>query len=367
MNELTRVCQFVLRYRAEHPNSQKDEIATATAQQFGLKLARKIYVGRDFAIRFSHASGTSFSNVVLSLSALKQFDDRPFVVCVVRPSSVEFLLANTTFLKKISHSSHQLRIDNVRGSFLGHDIVRRHASLENQLENFAALFAAHRECTWEDNLKRLVGATDEIVGTVARMVIDPAQEQVILGAADLAAEISNDPEYLAIAERLANSVNERSADILAAAAIDNVNLRGNRIEQIISDAGSFHRLDDLIFSIRRRLRVLVDIKTKVLTLQSNPKGFNIDKYLRTLTEGETLISFFFVGIDPNARSVRTGFASTLDETVMNATHVQFHWAGRNSRGVTQLTRDMSAVFAPGFRERVDAAHARVFLQELMEL
>jgi hypothetical protein len=367
MDELTRVCQFIVRYRAEHPDAQKDEIAAATAQRFGLKSARKTYVGRDFAIRFSHASSASFSNVVLSLSALRPFDDRPFVVCVVRPSAVEFLLANTTFLKKISHSSHQLRVDNVRGSFLGHDIVRRYGSLENQPENFATLFAAHREHTWEDNLRRLVSATDEIVGTVARMVIDPAQERVILSAADLAAEISTDPEYLAIAERLAESARVRSADILAAAAIDNVNLRGNRIEQIISDAGNFHRLDDLVFSIRRRLRVLVDIKTKVLTLQSNPKGFNIDKYLRTLAEGNTLISFFFVGIDPGAREVRTGFASTLDEMVINATHVQFHWAGRNSRGVTQLTRDMSAVFAPGFRERVEAAHARVFLQELMEL
>lgn len=173
MDELTRVCQFILRYRAEHPDAQKDEIAAATAQRFGLKSARKVYVGRDFAIRFSHASGASFSNVVLSLSALRPFDDRPFVVCVVRPSSVEFLLANATFLKKISHSSHQLRVDNVRGSFLGHDIVRRYGSLENQPENFSALFAAHRERTWEENLKRLVSATDEIVGTVARMVIDP--------------------------------------------------------------------------------------------------------------------------------------------------------------------------------------------------
>jgi hypothetical protein len=37
----------------------------------------------------------------------------------VRPKDVEFLLANATFLKKISHSSHQLRIDNVKGSFSG--------------------------------------------------------------------------------------------------------------------------------------------------------------------------------------------------------------------------------------------------------
>jgi len=40
-------------------------------------------------------------------------------------------MANTTFLKKISHSSHQLRVDNVRGSFLGHDIMREYEGIEN--------------------------------------------------------------------------------------------------------------------------------------------------------------------------------------------------------------------------------------------
>jgi hypothetical protein len=367
MNEVTRVCQFILSYRAEHPSSQKDEIAAATAEQFRLRLARKIYVGRGFAIRFSHASGSSFSNVVLSLSALRPFDNRPFVVCVIRPSSIEFLLANTTFLRKISHSSHQLRVDNVRGSFLGHDIMRRHGDLDNCLENFEELFGIHQGRTWDENLKRLVDATDEIVGTAVRMPVGPSEEAVILRAADLALELSNGREYLAIAERLTASAHARKADIIAAAAIDNVNLRGNRIEQIITEGGNFHRLDDLVFSIRRDLRVLVDVKTKVLTLQSNPKGFNIDKYLRALSEGNTAFSFFFVGVDPGAQAVRTGFASTLDETVINATHVQFHWAGRNTRGVTQLTRDLSTVFAPGFRERVNLQRARVFLQELMEL
>ncbi|PYR77267.1 MAG: hypothetical protein DMF86_09660, partial [Acidobacteria bacterium] len=93
----------------------------------------------------------------------------------------------------------------------------------------------------------------------------------------------------------------------------------------------------------------------------------IDKYLHSLSQGHTVISFFFVGIDVSTGTLRTGFASTLDRSIINATHVQFHWAGRNSRGVTQLTRDLSVVFATGFRERVDVSHARVFLQELMDL
>jgi len=31
--------------------------------------------------------------------------------------------SNTTFLKKISHSSHELRTDNIKGSFNGSDIM----------------------------------------------------------------------------------------------------------------------------------------------------------------------------------------------------------------------------------------------------
>lgn len=214
ISDLARLCQFIRDYRAQHPSSQKDAIAAATAREFGLALSRKVYVGPDFALRFSHAGGTSFSNVVLSLSALKQFDDRPFVICIVRPSTIELLLANSTFLEKISHSSHQLRLDNVRGSFLGHDIARRHETLENRPENFEALFAVHRRSAWQQNLERLVAATAEIVGTGARMVITPEQGAAILGAASLSATLSSDPEYVAISNRLTNSVETRRAEIL---------------------------------------------------------------------------------------------------------------------------------------------------------
>ena len=36
----------------------------------------------------------------------------------------DLTLANTTFLHKISHSSQDLRVDNIKGSFNGHDIMR---------------------------------------------------------------------------------------------------------------------------------------------------------------------------------------------------------------------------------------------------
>jgi hypothetical protein len=50
-------------------------------------------------MRFSEARTGSFSNTVLSLSALKAYDQNPFVIVVARPDRVDFLLANSTFLK----------------------------------------------------------------------------------------------------------------------------------------------------------------------------------------------------------------------------------------------------------------------------
>lgn len=70
------------------------------------------------------------------------------------------LLSNTTFLKKISHSSQQLREENIRGSFNGSDIWRQFHNIENSHENFEALFAIHKEIGFEGNLARLVEATN---------------------------------------------------------------------------------------------------------------------------------------------------------------------------------------------------------------
>jgi hypothetical protein len=361
------LCDFVRRYRTENPASEKEEIANASARQFSLSLVRSVYVGRGFAARFSHAGGASFSNTVLSLSALKSYDTGPFVVCVVRPSTVEFLLANSTFIKKISHSSHLLQLGKVRGSFNGSDILRRYGSLENRPENFEALLAIHRGFTWEDNLIRLVQATDEIVATDTRANLSEFDISNILGAPSLAQSLSDHPEYRAISERLRRVVDDKRSQIVDAAQVDNVNLRGNAIEQLVTEAGHFHRLDDLVFPLSVGSQVLVDVKTKILTLKSSPKGYNIDKYLRTLGQGRTVLSFFFIGVDTTARTVLTGFASTLDRSIIEATRMQFHWAGRNSRGVTQLTGDLTSVFRPGFREVVELGRAQVFLQELIDL
>ena len=91
-------------------------MANKVKEKFCLTLDRKIYYCENFAIRFSKATSENFSNTVLSLSALQKYDNRPVIVCVVLSTKNYMLLANTTCLKKISHSSQQLRVDNIKGS-----------------------------------------------------------------------------------------------------------------------------------------------------------------------------------------------------------------------------------------------------------
>src|SRR5207248_1746741 len=125
-----------------------------------------------------------------------------------RAQGVEFLLANSTFLKKVSHSSQQLRVDNVKGTFLGHDIIRVYESLENRPENFAELFDIHAQFTWEDNLARLVETTTSIVATGVRFEPSADQKKNILDAPETAALLSRNAEYAQFANDLTQIVNE---------------------------------------------------------------------------------------------------------------------------------------------------------------
>jgi len=371
MNEaLTKLTSFLQSYAIKHSGYSKEQIAKATVTHFNLTKTRSVFHCPKFAIRFSSASGTSFSNVVLSLSVLKKYDSVPFIVCiirVVRPKEVELLLANATFLKKISHSSQRLRVDNIRGSFLGHDIMRTYNGIENTPNNFDVLFKTHTQITWEDNIARLVKKTNAIVPTGIRFEPSNQEKQNILNAPKIAASLSKHPEYRQVYNTLNKLVHDNKNAILKAGKIDNVNRRGNTIEQIITKVGNFHSLDDVSWTLSIGPEVKIDIKTKILTLSSSPKGYNIDKVLKSLAIGNTVISFFFIGINVEKKYIVTCLVSIFDRTILNATRLQFHWAGRNSRGVAQLTGDLTSIFNRDFLESIDIPKAIAFLQKLISL
>ena len=362
-----QLVKFVNDYRAHHAAADKAAIAAAVARRFDLKRKRSLYIGPHFAVRFSTAASGGFSNTVLSLSALHAVDDIPVVVCLVRPDAVEFLLANSTFLKKVSHSSHELRVDNVRGSFNGSDILRNYEGVHNGPENFQQLFDTHQEFTWQQNLERLVEATNAIAGTGRRFAPTAGQRETILRAPAVALHTSNTPQYLAFKRELDAAIQEKATAILELAAIENVNLRGNQIEQIITGGPNVHGFADMRHDLPEGLEVQVEIKTKLLDRSSAPKAYNIDKLLEALSTPGVSIAYCFVGVDVPRNRVISRTVSIFDRTILAATRIQFHWAGRNSRGVTQLTGDVAKVFAPEFQELIDVSTAQEFLERLLNL
>lgn len=83
---------------------------------------RKVYHNEYFAVRFSYYKSSSehFNNTVLSLSALEKYDKLPFFVVLIRQNAENLiLLSNSTFIKKISHSSKELSMTYIKGSFNG--------------------------------------------------------------------------------------------------------------------------------------------------------------------------------------------------------------------------------------------------------
>lgn len=179
MSKLTELLNFV---STHHGINDKDQLTKLIVDKFFLTKDRKVYYCEEFAIRFSKGAGPSFANTVLSLSNLKKVDHIPFLVCLVTPTKNHVFLANSTLLRKISHSSQELRVDNIKGSFNGSDIIRELEDIANEPGNIERLFAIHREIGFEENLPRLVEATNNIAPTGHKFVVLPDAECCILDA-----------------------------------------------------------------------------------------------------------------------------------------------------------------------------------------
>lgn len=335
--------------------ADKKKLAEIVKKEFNLVKDRSVYYCDDFAIRFSQSENKRMSNTVLSLSALQKYDDKPFIVCVVSSKVNYLMLANTTFLKKISHSSQELRVDNIKGSFNGGDIMMEFESLENEPASFEHLFAYHSGLTFQDNLERLVESTNGIVGRVQKFEVTDRNKQTILGAVDRAISFSDSDRYNELKKDLDDRVAKVQGEIAIAAFIDNVNVRGRIIEYLITDNGSTlknqiidalknkkplpqFKTEDKLGDYSRTFPEYVtetDIKTKVLFLDGNPKAYNVDKLLEFLATDKSVYMIYLLGIDDDG-TIIARLCSAFDNRLVDATNIIHHWAGRNSRGVAQF-------------------------------
>lgn len=352
-DDVKNLIDFIIR---NNGINDKAKMIKLVKEEFNLTKERSVYFNDSFAIRFSYSNSNGFSNTVISLSNLRKYDEIPFIVCLVTPVENILYLANTTFISKVSHSSQELRVDNIRGSINGSDIVKSFEGIENAPDNFERLFNIHSSIEFKDNLIRLVEATNNISPSGRKFVIINSTKETILEAPTRATNFVNSPEFTTLKEDLDSRVNEYYDEILIASFIENVKLRGMLIEYLI--VGEDEKLrNELLSCLRKKSNNLpqlnshnslgdfnrifddyntaTDVKTKILILSSNPKAYNIDKLLEFLSKPKSVFMFYFIGIEPN-KIVNSVLTSMFQRDLLNGTVTLKHWAGRNSRGVTQF-------------------------------
>jgi hypothetical protein len=378
----------VINFITKHDGiNNKATLSAYVSKEFSCVNDRSVFYTRDFAIRFCKANSATFSNTVLSLSALQKYDDRPMIICVCTPLKNHMLLANTSFLSKISHSSQELRTDNIKGSFNGSDIIRYIDGIRNSPENFEVLFAIHQNYTFEENLERLVEATNNIIPTGNKYVVaSPKELNNIMSSPDRALAFSVSKNFIDLLLDLTERTKRYENEIMVAACIENVNLRGRIIEYLIAGE-DFEMRKQLIEYLYHRseyprlftqdglgdyskyyqnFHTETDIKTKIMVLASAPKGYNIDKILEFLSEDNSVFMIYLVGIDYEDKTIKPKLISMFHNTLLDNTVVQAHWAGRNSRGVSQFNGEAIKHIILHESNYIEVDKARVFLQKLLD-
>lgn len=383
-------CKEFVDYIVNHaPQHNKQVVEDNVCAHFNLTKDRKVYHNEYFAVRFSYSKSASdsFSNTVLSLSALEKYDKIPFFVVLVRQSSTNLiLLANTTFLKKISHSSQELSMTNIKGSFNGSDIMRNYDNRQNAPENFDYLFALHQGLDWEDNLSRLVDASSSIQPVNQKFEPTETEKSNIFDSISRASAFVSSKQFNVLEDDLNERCNKCRKEILIASHIENTNIRGRLIESLITSddverqqiINNLHNLEAALPSYDTKNGLgdyyrefdngdtYTDIKTKVIYLNSNPKAYNIDKFLMQMADSKSVFLFFFIGV--NEESIfKTLLCSVYHGKLIDNTILQFHWAGRNTRGAAQFngTAIDEMLNEQSFVNDIDTTKSETFLQELL--
>ena len=365
----------------------KAVLIESVQEQFRLTKDRSVFYTENLAIRFSSSHSTSFSNTVLSLSNLQKYDELPFLVCLVTPQKNFVYLANSTFLLKISHSSQELREDNIRGSFNGSDISKEFNGITNTPEHFEDLFAIHEEIGFSGNLARLVEATTGISPSGKKFEITPENENLIKLAPQRALDFINSSDYDELKSDLDKKVEKYKNEILIAGFIENINIRGRVIEYLIAGEDDelrdnlvkeLHNSDKKIsrFGTKNTLgdytkifenyHTATDVKTKIMILKSNPKAYNIDKMLAFLAKEKSVFMFYFIGLEPNKIIAQT-LISIFQKDLLNSTILLKHWAGRNSRGVAQFQGEIIHNLILSANNDIDVETSQKFLKKLVDL
>lgn len=344
---------------------QKQQIVDQIEKEFKLSKDRKLYFTDELAIRFSDAK-TGYSNTFIGFQKILDHDDKPLISCIIRKENLEFLLANSTFINCISHSSKELTGKHIRGSANLSNIIKEFSDLKNEPKNFDELFKLHSEVPQVDNIERIVEATKNIVGHVRKFVPSDNQLKIIYEASQFIKDLEKNQLFINLQDELVNRVERLKNEILSTSKIDNVNLRGNKIEKLVTSGANAHDLGDILKQVENN-KIIIDVKSKLLSYSSAPKAYNIDKLLNELSKGKTYFGYLFIGVNDQSNEVKARLVSFIDKMLIENTRIQHHWSGQNSRGTAQLNDNIKQVFDEEFMSEINLEKANEFLKKLIEL
>ena len=344
----------------------KQKIVDYIESKYNLKKERKLYFSGKLSLRFS-SSKSGYSNTFLGLKKILDNDSKPIIACIVREKEIEFLIANSTFINCISHSSKLLNIKNIKGSANLSNIIKEFSEMKNEPSNFNKLFELHNCIPQKDNIERIIESTQRIKAKGKKYNPSESQLKIIHKVVPFIKQFEDAKEFIKFKESLIDKVHDLRTEILETSKINNVNIRGNIIEQLLTKGMNSHDLGDIYQIINNDITIIIDIKSKLLNKSSAPAAYNIDKLLEAISVEKTYFGYLIIGIDYSEKAVKAKLVSFIDELLIDNTKIQHHWSGRNSRGTTQLNDNIKNIFLDSFESNIDIKKAEEFIDTLINL
>ena len=335
-NKLTNY--YTKKKKREKERLTKSVVEELLLKEFKLeKVDRNLFAHKDFKIRVASTNSNSpkLGNTFKSFNSIIKYDDLPIILMIVSPNQIYYRLVNLTFIKKVSHSSKLLEVSKIRGNLNGPDIMSEFNGLENSKENFDKLFSMHLLENKKENIERIIRETHNIKASVS------TGKKISVSLKDFEQYIKTENKLLTSKEFSIIENTDRkkilnlSKEIIEIfETVDNVNVQGNSIEQLITGSGNTHGIEDTIYeSLYGKIKI--DYKTKNLGKQASPKAVDINKLVETIAEGNRFL-FQLVEYNPENKKISTCLFSPFEEFVINNSLVQHHWSGRGSLGHIQF-------------------------------
>ena len=263
-------------------------------------------------------------------------------------------LMNSSFIDKIAHSSKNAAMDKLRGSINYSNIIKEFEGITNERHNIRELFELHSEHDFWENYERIYGLTSQIQGKEVRFKPTETQKAFLLESYKRSYDFLDSDSFQLLSADLKQRVERNSKAIVIASTFVNAKIRGEIIEHLITSDDDT-KLSEMRLCIENNgipnvtnphgladyerifdnVKTGTDIKTKVMYLDSQPKGFSIDDILRYLGEKNTVFLFYWVGIEKD-EALRLQLLPIFESNMLRNSHIQKHWSGINQRGHIQF-------------------------------